>query len=426
MGYTVEEYEAVVIGGGPAGLFCAAHAGSPGPGILLLEKMPSCGRKLLITGSGQCNLTHEGSTRDFISRYGDQGSFLRAALRAYSPRDLIEYFTARGLPLVADESGKVFPASRRSSDVLALLTRACSDRGVEVRYSEPVHEVMHDTDGFVIRSDHGTYRSASLVLATGGRSYPSTGSTGDGFTFARALGHTIVDPRPALTPLYVEGYLFPDLAGVSFPKLPFTLVRDGRKIHTAAGDLLFTHHGLSGPGILHLSRLVLPGDVIVVSFLPGMSSDLLKRDLAERTAAHGRQTIQRILTGYPLPARFLSRIADLAGVPPGTTGAHLAKKDRDEIARLLAAFPFRVTRPGGWNEAMVTAGGVCLDEVFPNTMESRLVPGLYCIGELLDIDGDTGGYNLQAAFSTAMAAARAIAAGHRQAATRSSPSRRRI
>lgn len=405
---TVEEYAAVIIGGGPAGLFCAAQAASEGLSVLLLEKMPSCGRKLLITGSGQCNLTHEGDVREFIAKYGDHGPFLRMALRAFPPGDLMAWFSARGLPLETDESGKVFPASRKASDVLAVLIRECGDRGVEIRCSAPVREVMRDAGGFCIRSDRGEYRAPSLVIATGGCSYPATGSTGDGFSFARALGHTLIPARPALTPVYVEGYPFSDLAGVSFSHLSFALFRDGRKLRAASGDLLFTHTGLSGPGILHISRTVLPGDLLKVSFLPAMSADVLKRDLAARTAASGQQTVKRILAGYPLPARFLTRIADIAGIPTGMTGAHLTKKDRDELVRLLTAFPFWVTRPGGWNEAMVTSGGICLDEINPKTMESRRVPGLYGIGEVLDIDGDTGGYNLQAAFSTAMAAARAL------------------
>lgn len=404
----MEDAAVAIIGGGPAGLFCAAHAASDERRVILFEKMPSCGKKLLITGSGQCNLTHDGDAREFLGKYGGQGRFLRMALRAFPPRDLVAWFTARGLPLESEGSGKVFPVSRKASDVLAVLVRACRDRGVGIHCSEPIREVRRDAPGFSIRSDQGAYRAASVVIATGGCSYPATGSTGDGFAFARALGHTITPPRPALAPVYVEQYPFPDLAGISFPRLSFTLIRDGRKIHAASGDLLFAHTCLSGPGILHLSRTVLAGDLLTVSFLPAMSADTLKRDLAARMAGAGQQTVKRILAGYPLPARFLSRIADLAGIPPGMTGAHLARKDRDELARLLTAFSFRVSRPGGWNEAMVTAGGICLDEVNPRTMESRLVPGLYGIGEVLDIDGETGGYNLQAAFSTAIAAARAI------------------
>ena len=200
-------------------------------------------------------------------------------------------------------------------------------------------------------------------------------------------------------------YPFPDLAGISFEGLAFSLYRDGKKIRDVRGDLLFTHTGLSGPGILHLSRYIMPDDTLTISFLPGMRQEMLKKDLVSRMAASGTKQVKSILAGYSLPARFITRLLEMIGIPPELTGAHLPKKERDELVRLLSAFPLRILGPGGWDEAMVTRGGVSLEEVNPDTMESLLVPHLYLIGEVLDIDGDTGGYNLQAAFSTAMAAA---------------------
>jgi hypothetical protein len=370
--------------------------------------MPSCGKKLLVTGSGQCNLTHDGDISDFFTRYGDHGSFLRPSLRAFPNHDLVEWFTDRGLPLAPDVSGKVFPVSRRASDVLSVLLEACRDTGVIIQCGEAVRDVRVSAGNFLVHSEKAEYESESLVIATGGASYPATGSSGDGYSLACSLGHLISPIAPALVPIRVKEYPFPDLAGISFDGLGFSLYRDGKKIRDAVGDLLFTHTGLSGPGMLHLSRYILPGDILTISFLPGMKHEVLKRDLVSRMAASGTKQVKSILSGYSLPARFIVRLLALIGIPPDLTGAHLQKKDRDELVRLLSAFPLEVLSPGGWDEAMVTRGGVSLDEVNPKTMESGIIPHLYFIGEVLDIDGDTGGYNLQAAFSTAMAAARAL------------------
>jgi predicted Rossmann fold flavoprotein len=404
----MEQHQVTIIGGGPAGLFCAAAAAERGKQVLLLEKMPACGRKLLVTGSGQCNLTHEGEIIDFFSKYGDHGPFLRPSLRKFSNDDLMQWCTVRGLPLAADESGKVFPHSRMASDVLSVLLESCKNTGVTFRCDERVSEVRGSDGKFQVRSIRALYESEVLVIAAGGASYPATGSAGDGFSLASMLGHTIVPIAPALVPIRVREYPFPDLAGISFEGLTLSLYRHGKKIRDVRGDLLFTHTGLSGPGILHLSRYIMPGDTLKISFLPGMSQEVLKKDLVSRMAAAGTKQVKRILAGYPLPARFIARLLELIGISPGLTGAHLGKKERDDLVRLLSAFPLQIRGPGGWDEAMVTRGGVSLDEVSPDTMESLLVPRLYLIGEVLDIDGDTGGYNLQAAFSTAMAAARGL------------------
>lgn len=402
------DHPVIVIGGGPAGLFCAATAAGSGARVLLLEKMPSCGRKLLITGSGQCNLTHEGGIRDFFPRYGDNGAFLRSALGEFTNSDLAGWFREKGLALVTDESGKVFPKSRKASDVLAVLIRACYEAGVTIRTGEAVQGIGMAGGRFLVRTVRAQYRSRALVIATGGASYPSTGSTGDGFVLAESLGHRIAPLAPALVPVRVRDYPFADLAGVSFDGPVLSLHREGQKIRELRGDILFTHSGLSGPGILHLSRYIQPSDTVKVCFLPGWKEDELKADLGKRTATSGSRQVRGILSVYGLPARFVSRLLESAGIPAGLTGAHLTRKARDEILRLLFSYPFVVTHPGGWAEAMVTRGGISLSEVNPKTMESLLVPGLYLAGEVLDIDGDTGGYNLQAAFSTGRAAGRAL------------------
>jgi predicted Rossmann fold flavoprotein len=399
----------VIIGGGPAGLFCALQAAGNNRRVLVVEKMPSCGRKLLITGSGQCNLTHEGDIAEFFSHYGDHGQFLRPALRGFTNRELVAFFEQHGLPMSVDPGGKIFPATRRASDVLAVLLSECRMRGVEVICGQAVRRISSRDGWFCVEIGTTVYRADVLVIATGGVSYPSTGSTGDGYLLARELGHTVTEIAPALTPVIIQDYPFADLAGISFGNLTLSLFRDGKKIRRHTGDLLFTHTGLSGPGVLDLSRFILPGDVLKVSFFPGTDQARVRKQVTDAIAASGTRQVKTVLSGLPLPERLVKRLLELTGSAPDLTCSQLPGKVRQEIIASLTGFPFTVLRLGGFGEAMVTRGGVSLREINPKTMESKITPGLYIIGELLDIDGDTGGYNLQAAFSSGMLAARSIA-----------------
>ena len=404
----MEKYSLVVIGGGPAGLFCALRAAGNGRRILILEKKPHPGRKLLLSGLGQCNITHDEEIGSFLSHYGDNGKFLKPALMNFQNRDLITFFTERGLPLITEPGGKVFPRSRKASEILDILVKECAAAQVEIRCEDPVLEVSACDEGFSIRTDRATYRGGQLVIATGGITYPATGSTGDGYVFARTLGHTVTEVGPALTAVTIEDYRFSDLAGISFADVIISLYRAGQKVKRHTGDLLLTHSGLSGPGILDFSRFIRPGDTLRISFLPSVEHQKLKETLLNRISAAGNARVRTVLTAYDLPERFVNKLLTLAGIDPDLTGAHLSRKDRSALIELLTRCPFVVDRLGGINEAMVTRGGVALAEIDPKTMESKLVPGLFFVGEVLDIDGDTGGYNLQAAFSTAALAARRI------------------
>jgi len=400
--------DTVIIGGGAAGLFCAIHASESGGSVVVLEKNDTCGKKLLLTGSGQCNLTADGDIREFFSRYGDHGKFLQPALLGFSNRDLIDFFESRGCPMTVDGDGRVFPASRKAADVLALLLGECEAQGVAIRCGEAVQGVGRTEGGFAVETAASRYTTTYLVVATGGASYPATGSTGDGYRLAAALGQPVTGIRPALTPVSVRDHPFSGLAGISFPDAAVSLVRDGKRIRQRRGDLLFTHRGLSGPVILDLSRYIAPDDVLEVSFLPDFDRSALDADLVGKAAAHGTRQVATVLTAYGLPERFAGELVRLADLPRDQTCAHLSKTARQALVGLVTACPFAVDSCIGFNEAMVTAGGITLDGVDPKTMESRIVPGLFFIGEVLDIDGDTGGYNLQAAFSTARAAAREI------------------
>jgi predicted Rossmann fold flavoprotein len=402
-----ESADLIVVGGGPAGLFCAVRAANPGRRVLLLEKMPSPGRKLLLSGSGQCNLTHEGDVASFLTRYGDHGAFLKPALLNFSNRDLMSFFADRGVRFETEPGGKVFPVSRKSAEILAVLLTEASGRHVEIRAGEPVLDISKPDDRFAIRTARGLYRADRAVVATGGITYPQTGSTGDGYDFARRLRHAVTNTGPALAAVECADGRFSDLAGLSFADAVVSIHREGRKIRDHAGDILLTHAGLSGPGILDASRFIRPNDLLRISFLPGLDAKATKAAVLDSIAATGHRRIRTVLSSLGLPIRFAGKLLVLAGLPPDLTGAHLTRDARAALVELITACPFTVARLAGLREAMVTRGGVALREINPKTMESRIVPGLFFAGEVLDIDGDTGGYNLQAAFSTGALAARA-------------------
>ena len=405
----MEQYAVVIIGAGPTGLFSAIHAAGQKSPVLLLEKNTQPGVKLRITGSGQCNITHDGAIAAFFSHYGRNGNFLKPALRSFTNTDLIRFFTERGCVMETEKTGKIFPVSRKSADVLGILLHECHKRKVGLMCGETVVAVTTDPGGFLIKTARGQYRAQNLVIATGGSSYPKTGSCGDGFRFARSLGHTIIPTAPALTPVLIADHPFSDLSGISFTGMHFSVWRAGKKEFDSTGDVLFTHEGLSGPGILDYSRAILPGDVIHVSFLSGtMTRDAFAADFSGRVLASSKKLVKSALLQYDIPERLVIELLTITGVPEGLTCAHLPASLRAQLITVITDYPLTVTGLGNYSVAMVTRGGVALPEVNPKTMESRIIPGLYFAGEVLDIDGDTGGYNLQAAFSTGRCAGVAI------------------
>lgn len=413
-------FDLIVVGGGPSGLFCALScAGEGGRKILVLEKNSSPGRKLLISGMGHCNITHDGDMQSFLHHYGDRGRFLRPALLGFSNQDLVAFFKERGLSMVQKENGKIFPDTERSADVLEILTTECRKRGIEIRCGRAASSIVKSDDGFSVsawwegRSEgrRESYFCKMLALATGGCSYPATGSSGDGYEFARLLGHSIVDIGPALVPVAIQDYPFSELAGISLADTKVSLYRRA-KIREICGDILFTHSGLSGPAILDLSRYIMTGDTLKLSIAAERQRGELEKWLVKIGGNSGGLSLQSRLSELPLPkplpARLIKGIMQLSGIPPGLQPAQLSREMRNALLENLIALPLVVSGTGGYNQAMTTRGGVDTREVDPRTMQSRLVNGLYLLGEVLDVDGDCGGYNLQAAFSTAMLAARSI------------------
>ncbi len=400
-----KSYQTIVIGGGPAGLFAASRM-SHGS-TLLIEKKERFGLKLLISGSGQCNFTHRGQPAEFLKHYGNNHRFLKKALYEFTNADLIRYFQQEGLHTVEDKNGKIFPSSLKSSDVLDILLRKCRENEVTLLSGKPVTRVEYHEGCFFVYTDSSVFRSGNLVIATGGLSYPSTGSSGDGYRFAEMLGHHIVNPKPALTPVTVKDYRLADLSGISLCDIEVQLYQNGKKTATHRGDIVFTLSGLSGPGIIDFSRYIEAGDVLKLNFVNEHSAQFNERFIKEAVSS-GKTTIQAWLRPFNIPRNLLRRLLQIAGVEPGMPMAAVNKQSRNALVAGLCECAFEVEKTGGFKTAMATAGGVDLGEVSPQTMESKLVPGLYFAGEVLDVDGDTGGYNIQAAFSTAYLAAKSI------------------
>jgi predicted Rossmann fold flavoprotein len=395
-----EVFDTLVIGAGPAGLVVAAIAvaNNSTESVCVLERNAEPGRKLLLSGSGQCNVTHAGSISDFLNHYGGtkKGRFVKPSLFAFDNAAVVRFFEYRGVPLWERDDGKVFPKSLCADDLRQVLIAELKQGGAQLQTETVATNVRKTTDGFEVQTNRGTFLAKRLVLATGGKSYPATGSQGDGFRFAAELGHRIIPPKPALTPLMIRNYSFGNSAGFAFFSPKIDILRSGKRVGTGQGDVLLTHRGLSGPGILNLSRDIEPNDElrIVLKETEAFTSADSAPDFS------GKKTLKNALAPLGIPDRFLLQILEMLDISPDQPASETNRETRRKIESALTGLPFIVESLGDWNEAMVTSGGVALEEVNRQTMESRLVPGLFFCGEILDIDGDTGGYNIQFALSS--------------------------
>lgn len=398
----------IVIGGGPAGLFAAINCAAKDIEVKILEKTDSPGKKLLITGSGQCNLTHSGEMEDFLRHYYEGSKFLKHSLLTFKNTDLMSFFQNHKLALVKTEKGKIFPKSMKASDVLATLIKSCKSKNISFHYSSRVKKISRNKDGFIVETSDNIYESDAVIIATGGKSYPWTGSTGDGYSFASSLGHKIIEAVPALAPLTIKDYPFTDISGVSLENRNISLWRGNKKLAEITGDLLFTHKGISGPAVLHLSRYVKKADTVKINFIDLPDAGQFDKLLAVKLSKNGKQSIKRILEYIELPKSLIERLIVISGIKSDSRGSEIKKEERKKLSKNLTEFSMVVNSSENFKLAMVTRGGVSLKEINPNTLESRLVPGLFFAGEVIDIDGETGGYNLQAAFSTAYVAGNSV------------------
>jgi predicted Rossmann fold flavoprotein len=401
-------YDVVIIGAGPAGLFSALSLNKEK--VLLIEKNKQPGKKLLISGAGQCNYTNYCSMEEFLKRYGDKGRFLKTALYNFTNKDAVEFFKKKGLESLVREDNKVFPITLNSSDILNVLINSCIEKGVEIRYEESAIKISYDdiNQMYLIKTNKGNHAALNLIIASGGMTYPNTGSTGEGYAFAKDLGHTIISPREALAPVYADSYQFKELSGISFENIGVTLWRNNKKINEFKGDFLFTHVNISGPVILNNSRHFEIGDILRINFTQFKNAEEFKKYFDELIANSGRLNVKTAIKNINLPKRFIEKVMELSQVHEETTCSQLDKVKRKKLAELISDFPFKVERLGSSSIAMVTKGGVSTDEIINKTMESKLKPNLFFAGEIIDYDGDTGGFNIQAAFSTGKLAAESI------------------
>lgn len=406
------QWDVIVIGGGASGLMAAGRAGELGKRVLLLEKMGRVGVKLSLTGKGRCNLTNSGDLQTFITHYRHNGKFLYNAFAKFFNDDLISFFESRGLPLVEERGRRIFPASNRAQEVVRVLREYALGPNGRLQIHSPVEEILV-SQGKIrgVICGKGEILAPQVILATGGASYPQTGSTGDGYRMAEKLGHTIRPIKPALVPLETEEEFVKELQGLSLKNVKVTLYSSARKIEEEFGEMLFTHFGVSGPIILSLSGRAVEemakGQVeLAIDFKPALSWEEVEVRLIREIQNYPRQEINNILK-LLLPQRLVPIFRQRSGLAAHLKAHDLRVAERKKIVDLLKDWRMTIKKSRPIAEAIVTAGGVEVKEINPSTMESKLVPGLYFCGEVIDIDGKTGGYNLQAAFSTGWVAGEA-------------------
>jgi len=414
-------YDVIVVGGGAAGMFAAGRAAENGANVILLEKNEKLGVKLAITGNGRCNITNSGDVEDFINSYGHNGKFLYRALTEFSNHDIISFLERYGVNVITEDSGKVFPKDGKSESVVKAFQKYIEENKVGIRYGARVEAILVKQVGDIknvagIKLENGEMISGkNVILATGGKSYPKTGSTGDGYEMAKSVGHTIVPINPALVPLETEENILNDLQGVALYDVEVTAKgSDGKTICSGKGDIMFTHFGISGPVILNMSGIIaehLSKDEKVevsLNLLSGKSRQEMDSALSHEFKVNKYKTLNNVL-GRHMPKSFVPVILESAVIPGEIKGCQVSREQKDKILELLSDFRVKIKKTRPIVEAMVTKGGVSLKEIDPYTMESKIVKGLFFCGEVIDIDGITGGYNLQAAFSTAHLAAVATA-----------------
>lgn len=414
----VDRYDVVVIGAGAAGLVAATVAAERGRRTLLVEKNRKPGVKILMSGGTRCNLTQATNNRGIVAAFGPSGRFLHSALAALSVDDTIAMFEAEGLATKVESTGKIFPASDRALDVLNALLGRLRRTACELALGEAVSDIGRVREGFAVVTSARTVHAARVILTTGGQSYPGCGTTGDGYRFAAALGHTIVPPRPALVPITTDAPWVREQSGVTLPDVVLRVVEPSatggkpRVLAERRGALLFTHFGLSGPVALDVSRAVSghaePRSLAVLcDMLPDVKPQTLDDALRTQAAAAGKRQLVSLLP-EEVPKRLGETLLALAGVAPEQKAAELSARARRQVVETLKQLSIPVSGTCGFKKAEVTAGGVALDEVDSRTMQSKRAANLYLAGEVLDLDGPIGGYNFQAAWSTGFLAGQSV------------------
>lgn len=401
----------IVIGGGPAGLMAAGTAGKNGNEVILIEKMPTIGRKLLITGKGRCNITNNCDISEFVENIPGNGNFLYSALYTYTNQDVIDFFENYGVKIKVERGQRVFPVSDKSNDVLLALKKYVKDNYVKIYTDERVNEILIENNKVVgIRTSKRKLFCDKLIIATGGKSYSITGSTGDGYNLLEKIGHSIISPKGSLIPL--ETYEIYDIQGLSLKNVGIKImdIENNKKIYTDFGEMLFTHFGVSGPIILSSSAHILRYKNIekklkersislFIDLKPALDKEKLTKRI-ERDFFEFRNKMFKNSLDELLPKKLIPVIIELSKINPEKKVCDISKKEIEYLVEILKNFKLTIKKFRPIDEAIITAGGVNIKEINPSTMESKIIKDLYMAGEIIDVDAYTGGFNLQIAFST--------------------------
>ena len=402
-------YDVVVVGGGPAGMFAAITAAGQGKKVLLLERNDRLGKKLLITGKGRCNVTNDCDSAEILQNIPRNGRFLYSAMTEFPPKRIMEFLESAGCELKTERGNRVFPVSDRSQSVLDALQGKMRSSGVTVRTAR-VKKIITGEHGVCgVETDRGSFDCKSVLLATGGVSYPTTGSTGDGYAMAKQLGHTVIEPQGSLVPLETAGHDCQDMQGLALRNVGVKLVNGkGKTLYKDFGELLFTHFGVSGPTVLSAScHLKGEGCRLIIDLKPALDEGKLNDRILRDLDMYQNRAMENALTDL-LPRSMIPVVLRRLEIDPQLQANSLTKQKRRALVELLKAFTVEITGKRPVSEAIITSGGIKTSEIDPKTMESKLVPGLYFAGEIIDCDAYTGGFNLQIAWATAYAAGMSV------------------
>lgn len=408
-----KQYDVIIVGGGPAGLASAIFAGRNGHKAVVLERLNSPGKKLLATGGGHCNLTNTLPLETFARNFGKQWRFTLPAFQNLNPQALRDFFSDLGVKTESPDGFHVFPVSNKASDVLNALISECGKLGVEIMYGKPVKQLVSENSTITgVITDSGEMKSAKVIIACGGRSYPSLGSDGSGYLLAKFAGHKIIEPVPALVELHCSEKWPGSCAGIALKNIRIDVFPPKRTSEFSVGDFLFTHSGISGPATLNISGTVSEllnqtgSAEIFLNFLPGKTVSAWMNDFELWQRKDGRKQVLKIISEY-LPRRLAEIFCSESGCE-NTEASRLSRASREKLSSMLSSCRLRIKGTAGFDKAMATRGGVSLKEINPQTMESRIVKGLYFAGEVIDVDGPCGGFNLQWAFSSGFLAGKKL------------------
>lgn len=403
-------YDIAVVGAGPAGCMAAIRGAQLGQNVILIERNDKIGRKLLLTGNGRCNLTNTATLDEFLEKFGRRGSFYRNVFGEFSNHDLMDFFRSHDLELKEEENGRIFPVTERAESVVNILKNVLAENQVQIQYNYRLEHLHKSSQIFKLSSTENEIISAhKVIIATGGTTYEFTGSTGDGYTVARLLGHHITELKPGFVPLRVREKWVQDLKGVTLEDVGLTIGYSGKKISLPDGNLLLTHFGISGPVILDMSNMIVKtmdkhGDLkLYIDFKPGINQEALNKQLMKDFESHSKKILRNYLKTH-LPNSTIDPVLEIVSIYPYKKLNQINKKERLLLVNILKALPLTITGHLPMNKAMLTCGGVSKKDINPQTMESKLVKELYFAGEIISGCAPSGGYNLQQAFSTGYAA----------------------